>query len=492
MNILPPEAMRAWEARETAAGRADAAGLMRAAVDGCARFLLAWPDAPRRLLVLAGKGNNGNDGLLLAATLRAAGWDVRTVLADPPESRRPCAWPEVAAEAARAAVWPALPVADAEGGRWTVADALLGSGASNAPRGACAELITWAAAWKARHGGMAVALDAPSGLGTEGPVFPAEATLALGAVQPACLRDAHRALVGRIVPVLLPLGTAPEPDRFITPEMAARWVRPLPAALHKYRRGTVAVWAGVPGMAGAAVLAARAAVRAGAGLVRLFTHPELAPVLAAAVPEVQVASVDAGTPFPETLVGAPVLLAGPGVGRSPQAARLLRRLAEETRAALVLDADALTLAAADESLFSLAAGRPVVATPHAGEWGRFFQDVPAEREEVVDALRRRHSGVVWVAKGPNTLVGAPDGLTWNGTGNPGMAAAGMGDVLGGMVATLLARGHPAPEAARLAVCWHGLAADLAARTVPEAVLTAGDVLEHLPQAWAALAEHRRG
>lgn len=496
MNILPPEVMRAWEARETEAGRADEAGLMRAAVDGCARFLINWPEAPRRLLVLAGKGNNGNDGLLLAATLRAAGWEVRAALTDVPEKRRPCAWPEVSAEADRAAVWPQPPLEEAEGGRWTMVDALIGSGACGAPRGAAAEMLAWAAAWRQRHGGVAVALDTPSGLGTEGLVFTADATLAIGAVRPDCLKDAHRARVGRIVPVPLPLAGAPEPDRFITPQVASRWVRSLPVGVHKYRRGVVAIWAGGPGMVGAAVLAARGAVRSGAGLVRLYTHPELvpvlAPVLAAAVPEVLVAPLHGQDPLPQPLIDAPVLLAGPGVGRSPQAGQLLRHLAEKTRAALVLDADALVLAAADESVFSRAAGRSVVATPHAGEWARFFHEVPAERADVVKALRQRYSEVVWVAKGPNTLVAAADGITWNGTGNPGMASAGMGDVLGAVVAALLARGHPVPEAARLAVCWHGLAADLAVQSVPEALLTAGDVLEFLPRAWAMLEELRRG
>lgn len=490
MNILEPAAMRAWEAREIAAGRADEAGLMRAAVAGAAAFLRSWREAPRRLLVLAGKGNNGNDGLLLAATLRAEGWEVCVRLSTPPAARRETALREVAREAAGGEVWSGgnggFPA-----GPWTVVDALAGSGAAGVLRGAVAEMVAAVQGLRGCPGSRFVSLDTPSGLGTEGAVFAADATVVLGAVPPICLQDAHRRWVGRLVPVALPLAGAPEEDRFITPEVAACWLPRLAVDGHKGRRGEVAVWAGSPGMAGAAVLAARAALRAGAGLVRLWTHPELAPVLAAATPEVMVHPLFVEGVLPEALVRAPVVLAGPGVGRGPEAAALLRRLGEETRAALVLDADALYLAAQEPSIFSAARERRMVATPHAGEWRRLLEPCPEERGEAARALAARHRGVAWLLKGPNTLVADAESTTWNGTGNPGMASAGMGDVLGGVVAALLARGLEAGGAARLGACWHGLAADLACRRVPEALLTAGDVLGALPEAWIAMEESRR-
>lgn len=492
MNILEPAAMRAWERREIASGRADEAELMRAAVAGAAAFLRSWREAPRRLLVLAGKGNNGNDGLLLAATLRAEGWEVCVRLSTPPEARRKIALEEVAREAAAAEVWSggdgSFPA-----GPWTVVDALAGSGAVGELRGAVAEMVAAAEVLRQCPGSRFVSLDTPSGLGTKGVVFAADATVVLGAVPPLCLRDANRRWVGRLVPVALPLRGAPEADRFITPEVAARGLPRLAVDGHKYQRGEVAVWAGSPGMAGAAALAAHAALRAGAGVVRLWTHPELvgSGSMALVPPEVMVRPLPWDAPWPEALVRAPVILAGPGVGRGKEAATILRRLGEETRAALVLDADALALAAQDTSIFAVARERRVVATPHAGEWKRLLGYSPEEREEAARALILRHPGVAWLLKGPNTLVGDADSITWNGTGNPGMASAGMGDVLGGVVAALLARGLGAGAAARLGACWHGLAADLACRAVPEALLTAGDVLRALPEAWAVLEDCRR-
>jgi NAD(P)H-hydrate epimerase len=489
MKILTASVLREWEAREIASGRVHETELMRVAVAGGAAFLRQWPDAPRRLLVLAGKGHNGNDGLLLASVLRADGWEVEVVLSHPPDQRRSIGIPEVAAEAAAARVWPDIP---APTGRWTVVDALLGSGGDGAPRGATADMLAWADRFLHASGSVGVALDVPTGLGSAGPVFTAAVTLAIGAVKPECLRDASIHHVGRLVPVALPLRDAPPGGEFITPLDAAAWVRPLPAGLHKYRRGEVSVWAGSPGMAGAAALASRAALRAGAGIVRLWTHPDVVATLAVATPEVMVASVADDGPLPPALVGSSVLLAGPGVGRTEASARLLRRLGEETRAALVLDADALVLAAADPALLRAAGARTWVATPHTGELARFLDEPVVERAEALRILCARHPQGVWVAKGPRTLVADADTITWNGTGNPGMATAGMGDVLGGIIAALLGQGLSASVAARLGVCWHGAAADAAACAGAEATLTAGDVIEHLPTAWARFQELGRG
>jgi NAD(P)H-hydrate epimerase len=444
--------------------------------------------------VLAGPGHNGNDGLLLAARMRARGWPVRCVLSRPADRRRPAPCPEIQAEAATAETWSGTLRIE---GRWTIVDALLGSGSSGPARGVELEMLRAVSSLSLESGHFKLAVDLPSGLDADTGVageaaFEAEATLAIGAVKRGCLRDAARPWVGRIVAVPLPL---PEPEGgefFLLPGDAARWVRPLPADVHKYRRGEVSIWAGSPGMAGAAVLASRAALRAGAGLVRLWTHPEVSKELTASVPEVMTGVLEPGQPLPLALKRSGVLLAGPGAGRGPGAAAMLDQLIRETAGALVLDADALFLAAERPSILPAGGVRPWVATPHTGELARFFVHPPGERVDAVRELVARHPGSIWVAKGPNTLVGDAGGVTWNGTGNPGMATAGMGDVLAGMTAACLARGLRPADAARLAVSWHGLAADRAARRIPEATLTAGDVLAALPAAWRWLERRAAG
>lgn len=486
MLILEPAAMRAWEEREIQAGRADPAVLMRHVASAVADFLDQHPSAPRRLLVLVGKGHNGNDGLLIAALLRHCGWEAHCLLSHPPDQRKDAyGIPEVAEEIRRAAVFPQKPAANWSQA-WTILEALTGSGVQGPPRGALAEILHWLKALPLAPASQKVSLDMPAGLGQESTAFRADLTFALGAVPPSALLDVHRPWIGRIVPVPLPLQNPPQPDHFITPQVAATWLPRLPVDAHKRRRGEVAVWAGSPGMAGAAILASRAALRGGAGLVRLWTHPELVPVLATATPEIMVHPLKSDHALPELLLQAPVILAGPGCGRDTHAATLLRRLAEETRAALVLDADALFLAAQDPSIFQHAAHRPIIATPHAGEWSRLLTQPYPERAESARELAQRFPKVIWVLKGPNTIVADGQTITWNATGNPGMATAGMGDVLSGLTAALLARGLPPAAAARLAVCWHGLAADQAVRHIPDAVLTASDVINFLPEAWKVM------
>jgi len=499
MKILTAPCVRQVEAEAIASGAATAAGLMELAVAGCLDFLLSRHDLPKNVLLLAGKGNNGNDALLLASRLRAHGWRVETILSDKPGVRTRMDLEGIRDEEARARVWPDRPEWSRQNGKrekWTVVDGLLGSGVSGAPRGAVAEILSWLGEIKA--GMTGVALDFPSGMdpdtGKFGELcFAADWTLVIGAVKPGCLVDAARKKVGRLVAVPLDLEWGADSEDFITAEVAADGLLPLSADVHKYRKGEVVVWAGSPGMGGAAVLASRAALHAGAGVVRLFTHPDLVPQVALATPEVMVSPVCWDGPLPEKWVGAKVILAGPGIGRSAEAEVFLRRLVEETRAALLLDADALHLLAGQPELLGQMGGRACVLTPHAGELA-VLNGVPVgERRAAVDYWHQRHPRTVLVAKGPNTLVMDGDGrITFNGTGHPGMATAGMGDVLSGVIAALLARGYPAGVAARLGVCWHGLAAERAAARGSEATLTAGEVIGSLGESWRELEARKAG
>jgi ADP-dependent NAD(P)H-hydrate dehydratase / NAD(P)H-hydrate epimerase len=499
MKILSAASVRRLEADAIASGAATAAGLMSLAVAGCLEFILSRHDLPKNVLVLAGKGHNGNDALLLASQLRAHGWRVETILTDPPEARARMDLEGIRDEETRARVWsdrPEWSPCNGKCGKWTVVDGLLGSGVSGAPRGAVAEILLWLGG--IQDGMTCVALDFPSGMdpdtGEFGELcFAADWTMAIGAVKPGCLVDAARKKVGRLVPIPLDLDWGAGGEDFVTVEVGAGWILPLSADVHKYRKGEVVVWAGSPGMGGAAVLASRAALHAGAGVVRLYTHPDLVPQVALATPEVMVSPVSWDGPLPEKWVGAKVILAGPGIGRSPEAAVFLRRLVEETCASLLLDADALHLLAAQPELLGQMTGRACVLTPHAGELA-VLNGVPVvERRAAADYWHQRHSRTVLVAKGPNTLVMDGDGrISFNGTGHPGMATAGMGDVLSGVIAALLARGYSAGVAARLGVCWHGLAADRAAARGSETTLTAGEVICALGTAWRELEARKAG
>ncbi len=273
-----------------------------------------------------------------------------------------------------------------------------------------------------------------------------------------------------------------------------------PRNAHKGTCGRVLVVAGSRGMLGAACLASEAALRAGAGLVTLAVPEGL--VLPASVKLTEV--ILAG--FPEGMSGAfsaaaagglerlagqaDVVLLGPGLSRDPEAAALARHLCRVVRRPMVVDADALQALAEERDRIRLRAG-PRILTPHPGEMARLTGSTSAAiqraRQETAVRAARRWGGekAVVVLKGERTVITDGKRTAVNATGNPGMATAGTGDVLAGLVAGLWAQGMRPFDAARLAAHLHGAAGDLAAARLGEHSLLAGDLLGHLPEAFLA-------
>ncbi|MFV0277857.1 MAG: NAD(P)H-hydrate dehydratase, partial [Parahaliea sp.] len=237
---------------------------------------------------------------------------------------------------------------------------------------------------------------------------------------------------------------------------------------HKGRYGRVLVVGGDHGLGGATLLAAEAALRCGAGLVSAATRAEHVPALLARRPEVMASAVSGGQPLAALVAAADVLALGPGLGRSSWSEQLFRAACDQpgggSGPALVVDADALNLLA--QGVGGVALGRDNwVLTPHPGEAARLLAidtaSVQADRFAAVRALQARYGGVA-VLKGNGTLICDGVQLLLSDYGNPGMASGGMGDVLSGVIAALLAQGLPALLATALGVCLHGRAADIAA------------------------------
>lgn len=272
----------------------------------------------------------------------------------------------------------------------------------------------------------------------------------------------------------------PEAGRLltITREVCQGWLAPRPADSHKGDFGNVGVIGGEAGMVGAALLAGRAALWLGAGRVYVgLLDPRIA--VDAAQPELML-------PPPKTVLSlsAPAcLVVGPGLGRSTHAVRLLYE-AVQTPLPLLIDADGLNLLATTPALQEALRERsePSLLTPHPGEAGRILnmgaRAIQADRVGSLRALVARY-GCTVVLKGAGSLVAAPDGPIWrNTTGNPGMAAPGMGDVLCGMIAALAAQGLALEQAAVMAVHLHGAAADAAvAAGMGPVGLTAGELAQ---------------
>jgi NAD(P)H-hydrate epimerase len=281
------------------------------------------------------------------------------------------------------------------------------------------------------------------------------------------------------------------------------WVaKPRPAAAHKGNFGHVLIVAGSIGKTGAAVMAARSALRAGAGLVTVATAKSALPIVASMglefmtepLPETEDGCISLraleGDRFDKLVAGKTVLAVGPGIGSHPETAEFVRQVVNKYALPLVLDADGLNAWAGRLETFrkDIRPAGTAVFTPHPGEMARLAGKKTAEIQAQRVAVAREFSqrfGVTLVLKGFRTLIASPDGqIDVNPTGNPGMAKGGTGDVLTGLTAGLMAQFPTrAPgQVAAAAVYLHGLAGDLAADEVGQQGMLAGDLLEKIPGA----------
>jgi NAD(P)H-hydrate epimerase len=286
----------------------------------------------------------------------------------------------------------------------------------------------------------------------------------------------------------------PDPERAPAPVRALPRLAQRPRRSHKGSFGKVLLVAGSPGMSGAAVLAARGALRGGAGLVTVAVPDSLAGAMTVAVPEAthillpELSDPDYPAPLETRLprdleARFDVLAIGPGLGISPASRLLVAKALERFTGPQVVDADALNLVAAG---LALAPCAQRVWTPHPGEFERLTRETPhtdAERVAACERFARARGGVV-LLKGRRSVTHDASRYAINLTGNPGMATGGAGDVLTGLIAALLGQGFDAFDAAQLGAHLHGLAGDLAARRLGETSLTASDLVDFLPSAFA--------
>ncbi|HBU8851719.1 bifunctional ADP-dependent NAD(P)H-hydrate dehydratase/NAD(P)H-hydrate epimerase [Citrobacter sp. Cs237] len=424
----------------------------------------SWPYA-RHWLVLCGHGNNGGDGYVVARLAKAVGINV-TLLAQ--ESEKPL--PEEA-EQAREAWLNAGGIIHAPEIIWPekvdlIVDALLGTGLTQAPREPIATLIAQANA----HPAPVLAVDIPSGLlaqtgATPGAVIDADRTVTFIALKPGLLTGKARDVVGELHFNALGLeewlaGQA-SPIRRVDASLLAQWLAPRRPTSHKGDHGRLAIVGGDHGTAGAIRMAGEAALRTGAGLVRVLTRREnIAPLLTAR-PELMVYELTPQT-LDESLEWADVVVIGPGLGQAEWGKKALQKV-ENFRKPMLWDADALNLLAINPDK-----RHNRVITPHPGEAARLLgcsvAEIESDRLLSAQRLVKRYGGVA-VLKGAGTVVAAePNALGIIDAGNAGMASGGMGDVLSGIIAALLGQKLTPYDAACAGCVAHGAAADvLAAR-----------------------------
>jgi hydroxyethylthiazole kinase-like uncharacterized protein yjeF len=486
----------------------------------------------RKIVILCGKGNNGGDGFVVARVLRERGAAPLVVLCADPESvsgdaaanlkrwRQSLGGLQVASsesewDAARASLQ----------GAGLIVDALLGTGLRGPVTGLLARVIDDVNAARAMQrppgtrAPFVLAVDMPSGLGSDahdldGPVVAADCTVTFTAPKVGQLVSPHADCVGRLV--VRQIGT---PRELLDSDahLKLHWLEPgefrsIPLVRqpdsNKGTYGHALIVAGSVGKSGAAVLSSRGALRAGAGLVTVATAAEALPIVAAGTPEIMTVpliSTDAGTiglhaldygRFAEVAAKKSVIAIGPGVSTNPETRDFVHAVVERSDVPIILDADGLNAYDGCADRLNDRKMPSLTITPHPGEMarllGRTIPEIQSRRLDVALEAANRWRAIV-VLKGFHTIVAAPDGRAFvNTTGNPGMATAGTGDALTGILAGLTAQFGVDDwlRVVGLGVYLHGLAGDIAASRVGEIPLVASDLLDSLPAAFRQLLAER--
>lgn len=444
------------------------------------------------VVVFAGPGNNGGDGWVVAAALAAADVRVTAIEAGKPDPKKS---PDAVAE--RELALPRVTVvSEVRGQPGIVVDALLGTGFDGEPRGEIATAIAKLNALGER-GAKVVALDVPSGLnatdGKHGVCVTADLTTSFGGVKRGSLLG--RDCCGEIVAIDIGLdehggagsARAPRLPELVTSEWVFSRVPPIPYDAHKGTRKHLAFIGGGPGMPGAVVLGARAALRSGIGLVRTMVSPENTGAVLTAVPS----ALNSSWPESDDAIKSEIaswadaVVIGPGLGRSESSRQLVERVLRDTDLPVLLDADALNDYAGDAvSLAKLLLGKRALVTPHVAEFARLMNTNPdavlANRFDIGTELAQKIGAIV-LLKGSPTVIFSPTGERLVvARGNAALGTGGSGDVLAGVAGTLLAQMDDPMDAAACAAWIHGRAAELCEHVRGT---TLEDVLYALPRAW---------
>ncbi len=457
----------------------------------------------RKVIVLAGSGNNGGDGVVAARELFNSGWNVKVLLIGKKEKLSPDCRNQL--NIARKIGLPMqfrTKITSADLHSALVVDALLGTGLNKDVKGAAAEAI----AFLTDSESPVVSVDIPSGISSDtgqvmGSAVKADYTVTFGLPKRGHLLYPGAECAGKLFvdDIGFPEGLLTSDEvkvEIVEKRIISLLVPERPRYSHKGDYGHVLIVAGSRGKTGAALMAARACLRAGSGLVTIGVPESLLDLFQSRVTE------EMTLPLPDNGDGslsskaadlilnflsgkADVLAIGPGIGVTRETQKIMKEIIQSSRSPLVIDADGIN-SIADISVFEKAQA-PAVITPHPGEMARLIRSRRSdiERDRISTALSvSRETGADLILKGVPTVVAEPGGRAFvNSTGNPGMATAGTGDVLTGIVASFIGQGLNPVDASVAGVYMHGLAGDVAASEKGEHSLIASDIIEALPEAF---------
>ena len=499
MEIFSAEQIRSWDEYTMQHEPIASIDLMERAAASCFSWLESNEYLERSFSIYCGKGNNGGDGLALARMLSAEGCPVTVHILEfghlgTDDFQANLARLHPTAVEVRfvqdAEHFHPIPAGD------VLIDALLGSGLNRKLEGMTEQLVEH----MNQSGNEIISIDISSGLFVDrsskgNPAVRAVHTLSFQCYKMAFLVAENASLVGQVH--ILDIGLHPGYLQQVNSEL--EWVdgglvqsifRPRKRFDHKGTFGHALLVAGSYGKMGAAVLSARACLRAGAGLLTCHVPACGYTIMQSAVPEAMILTdtdEKINTAFPGEVDSYSVIGIGPGIGKEPPTAALLKDLLQRYRKPVVVDADGLNILASDPSLFALLPPYSIL-TPHPKEFERLFGASSDDFARLsMAAERARQHQCVIVLKGHYTFIAMPGGKGYfNSTGNPGMAKGGSGDALTGILTAMLSQSYSPGEAALLGVYLHGLAGDLAAAACSEESMLPSDLTDLLGRAFLSI------
>jgi len=497
MKIFTTDQIRAIDAATIASEPVSSIDLMERAAGKLFEWIRENIPHSKTVMIFAGPGNNGGDALALARMMTNSSYSVETFIVNTDSTFSN----DFTANLHRLKETGNTPFIISDIGSFPgivksslIIDGIFGSGLSRQPSGLTAEVIRKINS----SGGMIISIDIPSGLSCDGSlpdetdlIIKADTTLSLQFPKLSFMSDECSDFTGKWE--VLDIGLLPEaiekestPYYYTTINDVAPLIKGRGRFDHKGTYGHALLIAGSYGKAGAAIMACKAAMRTGAGLVTCHSPVECVTPIQCSVAEVMV-SPDEGkdhiTACPDTSLYDSIGI-GPGIGTDPDTRSALANLLASYRKPIVIDADALNILSLEPDMMSLIPENSVL-TPHPGEFARLTgkKERGIERVKSQIEFAGRHKCIV-LLKGAFTSVAMPDGrVRFNSTGNPGMATAGSGDTLTGMITSLMAQGYSPEDAAVTGAFLHGLAGDIAVKRGSMEALMAGDIVKKIGRAY---------
>lgn len=490
MKILPTELIRQADQYTIEHEPISSIDLMERAATQVFEWLLRRINKEGKIKIFCGMGNNGGDGLVVARLLDGKGFLPEVFMVRYSEKMSL----DCEANYLKLQQETQVPIQDIRSeadfpsfaDHEIIIDALFGSGLNRAVTGVAGELIEYLN----RQQAIRVSIDIASGLFADTPspagaIFKPDYTLTFQQPKLAFLMPENDPYVGRLE--VLDIQLHPqyllevETNNFLVDkEMIQPIIHHRPKYSHKGTYGHALLVAGSEGKTGAAILGAKSCLRTGVGLLSVKLPQSAWTPLQAALPEAMIHVDDKLDAF--NAIGI-----GPGLGKNDEAQRTVRSLIQDAKVPMVMDADALNILAENKTWLSFLPAKTIL-TPHPKEFERLFDKTSTsfERLELLRDMAVGY-GIIIVLKGANTAVSMPNGAVFfNSTGNPGMATAGSGDVLTGMILSLLAQHYSPEEAAVLGVYLHGLAGDFAAEAQSQEAMIASDITENIGNAYTSL------